>query len=184
MENLELGLIKSFILINQFFQTHNIRYCLIGGVAAGFWGKPRYTQDLDFTVVSRTGSLDEIIELLKKDKFKIKEKGPSQLQVTQKDKLIFQVDIILAETDYQDWVVQRAKPVDIFEAKVPICSPEDLIILKLIANRRQDLVDIENILNNKAVVLDKNYLKHWFSFWELHDRFSNEFGKEFSSRIS
>lgn len=176
MVTLEATLIESFLLLNRFFQAKKIRYCLIGGMAAGYWGVPRYTKDMDFTLVSRTGSFKEIIDALEKKKFKVHEKGPSQIQVIQRGKLTFQADLILAETDYQDWVVQRAIPVKMFDITVPICSPEDLIILKLIANRRQDLLDIENILGNPNVSLDTSYLGEWLKFWELEGLWKKEFG--------
>ena len=178
MEKFETNFIDSFILMNEFFQSHQIRYCLIGGIAAGFWGEPRYTKDMDFTVVSVTGTISATVRLLQKEKFIIEEKGPSQVQVIKKGNLRFQADLILAETEYQDWVVQRAITVDVFGVKVPICTAEDLIILKLIANRRQDLLDIENVLKHHALRLDGAYLKKWFSFWDVTERFIKEFGSE------
>ncbi len=176
MDKIEPVLIKSFLLLNEYFQKEHYRYCLIGGIAAGYWGEPRYTKDMDFTVVSRTHSVKEIIAKLKKDGFKARANGEGQIQIVEKDDLTFEADLILAETDYQDWVVQRARSVPIFARNVPICSPEDLIILKLIANRRQDLLDIENVLKRNARNLDRGYLKKWLAFWELEKRFADEFG--------
>lgn len=176
MEKIEAVLIESFILINRYFQEKKIRYCVIGGIAAGYWGNPRYTKDMDFAVVSRSQGLKPLAEQLKKDGFKVVGKGEGQIHVVQKGSLHFQADLILAETDYQDWVVQRAVPVPMFSIEAPICSAEDLIVLKLIANRRQDLLDIENIIKNKSLKLDKAYLKKWFEVWELEGRFQKEFG--------
>jgi len=178
MEKFESNFIDSFILMNEFFQRHQIRYCLIGGIAAGFWGEPRFTKDMDFTVVSVTGVISATARLLQKEKFVFEEKGSSQIQVLKKGALRFQADLILAETEYQDWVVQRAVPVDVFGVTVPICTAEDLIILKLIANRRQDLLDIENVLKHHSSRLDGVYLKKWFEFWEITERFVKEFGSE------
>lgn len=171
MHTIEAELIESFLQINRYFQDHRVRYCLIGGIAAGYWGTPRYTKDMDFTVVSLSGGLKPLMKQMKKDGFKVVDKGQSQIQVVQKGSLHFQADIILVEMDYQDWVVQRAKQVSIFDIMVPICSPEDLIILKLIANRRQDLLDVENILKAQGPQLDQNYLRTWLAFWELEERF-------------
>lgn len=173
MQTIEAELIESFLQINRYFQDHQLRYCLIGGIAAGYWGVPRYTKDMDFTVVSLSGGLKPLMKQMIRDGFKVVEKGSSQIQVVQKGSLHFQADIILVEMDYQDWVVQRAKPVSIFGITVPICSPEDLIILKLIANRRQDLLDVENILKAQGSHLDRDYLNTWISFWELEERFKS-----------
>ena len=179
MEPIEPTLIEGFIRINKFFQKHKIRYCLIGGIAAGYWGEPRFTHDMDFTVMSRTKGLQEIARLLKKNGFKIVEQGADQLQVVQHESFHFVADLIFAATDYQDWVVQRAAVVPIFQVNVPICSAEDLILLKLIANRRQDLVDIENVLKRHASHLDQIYLKEWIRTWDLGERLRSEFGRDF-----
>lgn len=179
MTTIEAHLIDSFILVNRFFQKHKIRYCLIGGIAAGYWGEPRYTKDMDFTVAAPGRKTEKFRKLLEKERFSFEEKGASQLQIHSKGKLKFIADVIFAEMDYQEWVLQRARPVKIFEIPVPICSAEDLLILKLIANRRQDLLDIENVLRNNAEKMDWKYLKEWFSTWELTKRFVEEFGKDY-----
>lgn len=176
MEKIEAQLIESFKLINHILKKHHIRYCLIGGIAAGYWGQPRYTHDMDFTVVSLDHNLSGLTKILQQEGCKVLSKG-DKIQVTGKGKLHFIADFILAEMNYQDWVIQRAKPVTMFDIDVPICSAEDLIILKLIANRRQDLLDIENILKYQKDTVDKEYLQKWFNEWELTDRFKKEFGK-------
>ena len=179
MVKFEPHFIQSFIAINQFFQKYKFRYCLIGGIAAGYWGEPRYTQDADFTVVSHGGSFKEILQLLSKEKFKAEKKGESQVKVTHFKNKSCQADLILAEIPYQDWLVQRATPVKVFEVTVPVCALEDLIILKLIANRRQDLLDIEKVLEKNTKLLDKKYLHEWLEFWNVKARFLEEFGAQF-----
>jgi hypothetical protein len=62
-----------------------------------------------------------------------------------------------------------------FDVEVPIASPEDLIILKLIANRRQDLLDVESILRRCLWTLDQKYFREWLEFWELGERLQKEF---------
>jgi len=174
---LENQLIESFIVVNQLLTEKKVRYCLIGGIAAGFWGEPRYTQDMDFTVISHTGSLDAINELFEKAGYKTDPKGSSQLMVLGKDKQQFHADFILAETEYQDWVVQRALPVQVFGVKVPICTPEDLVILKMIASRRQDLLDIEKTLEKSSKNFDWKYVTQWLEFWEKLEDFKKEFAE-------
>lgn len=176
MPAIESSLIANFVELNRLFQEWNVRYCLIGGLAAGFWGKPRFTQDMDFTVISHDRTFKELALSLKKNGFSYEKKGTSQLKVTKRSANTFRADLILAEINYQDWVVQRAVKVAMFGVDVPICTAEDLIILKLIANRRQDLLDIETVLENPSLKFDTTYLKKWFEFWELEERFDKEFG--------
>jgi len=179
MKKIEAPFIESFLVVNQFFSSNNIRYCLIGGLAAGFWGEPRYTQDMDFTLAIKEDNLTDFPKLLKNNGFDFNKIGGNQIQITNKGKLNFQADLILSETEYQEWVILRAIPVKIFETQVPICTPEDLIILKLLANRRQDLLDIENVLKERAIELDQDYLNKWLQHWKLEKKFNKEFGKFF-----
>jgi len=181
MKKIEAPFIESFLEVNRFFFSHDIRNCLIGGLAAGFWGEPRYTQDMDFTVALKEENLDSFIHLLKANGFIFSKKGTNQIEIKQKGRLNFQADLILSETEYQEWVVSRAIPVKIFETKVSICTPEDLIIMKLLANRRQDLLDVENILKKRVMELDQDYLKKWLNFWKIKPLFKKEF-KSFISK--
>lgn len=181
MKKIEAPFIESFIEVNRFFNSNNIRYCLIGGLAAGFWGEPRYTQGMDFTVAMKEDNLDFFLRLLKDNGFIFLKKGSNLIQIQKKNRLKFQADLILSETEYQEWVVSRAISVRIFETNVSICSPEDLIILKLLTNRRQDLLDVENILKKRAGELDQDYLTKWLGFWKLKSLFKKEF-KSFISK--
>lgn len=176
MEKIEAPLIEAFGHLNRFFQQEKIRYCLIGGMAVGYWGEPRFTRDMDFTVAIK-GGLEKLQQKLKAAGFSTRTKGASQLQVTAYQKLRFQADIMLSEIEYQEWVIQRSQMVPMFNFQVPICSAEDLVILKLIANRRQDLLDIEKILERQAINLDKTYLKEWINYWNLKERWEKEFGE-------
>lgn len=177
MKKIEASLIAAFAHLNRFLQGEKIRYCLIGGMAAGYWGEPRFTRDMDFTV-TLNGGLEKLRRKLKAAGFSARTKGASQLQVTAYQKLRFQADIILSEIEYQEWVIQRSQIVPMFNFQVPICSAEDLIILKLIANRRQDLLDIEKILERQESHLDKNYLKEWIRDWSLQERWQKEFSQK------
>jgi hypothetical protein len=175
MDKIDAPFIESFLLVNQFFQKHSIRYCLIGGLAAGYWGDPRYTQDMDFTVALHDKKWKSLESKLTKEKFSFQRQSSSQLQITKQSQLSFQADLFLAEVEYQEWVIQRAIPITIFDIKIPICSPEDLIILKLIAKRRQDYLDIENVLKKHSKELDQSYLKQWCEFWKVWKVFNEEF---------
>ena len=44
---------------------------------------------------------------------------------------------------------------------MPILAAEDLIVLKLLYNRRKDLVDIEHIVDAMGDALDMPYIRRW-----------------------
>jgi hypothetical protein len=79
------------------------------------------------------------------------------------------VDLFLAETDFQQSLLSRAQTAESESGPIKIVSPEDLILLKLIANRPRDLGDIQDILFVQGS-LDQNYLKTWANQLQISDR--------------
>src|SRR5207244_4399771 len=57
------------------------------------------------------------------------------------------VDISLGGLPFEKETIARAIPKDLEKFSVDLPTPEDLIILKAIANRPRDLVDIEAVLD-------------------------------------
>ena len=82
------------------------------------------------------------------------------------------IDIVATLTDYELGALARARQVDMDGLAVKVMAVEDVIILKLIANRFRDIADIESILAAKPE-LDRDYLSRWFETFELGDRFRN-----------
>ncbi len=57
------------------------------------------------------------------------------------------IDISLGALEYEEDLIGRTRTVQKDRLKIPVASPEDMIVLKIIAQRKQDLADIENILD-------------------------------------
>jgi hypothetical protein len=73
----------------------------------------------------------------------------------------------VAATDYERLAIERARVEALAPGRVVrVVAPEDVIVLKLIAGRAQDLADIEAILAAK-VALDEGYLERWAEFWDV-----------------
>jgi len=45
--------------------------------------------------------------------------------------------------------------------KIPVISPEDLILYKLLSRRERDMDDIRDILSLQKRNIDINYMKKW-----------------------
>ena len=48
--------------LHAFFSSNNISYCIIGGIALQHWGEPRFTQDVDATVLITFGEEKKLLE--------------------------------------------------------------------------------------------------------------------------
>ena len=78
-------------------------------------------------------------------------------------------DLLIAGTDYQWQAIDHAR----WEAPgdgepIPVLTPEDVIVHKLIAGRTQDRADVEAILA-AGVSLDEDYIERWTRFWDVFE---------------
>jgi hypothetical protein len=68
------------------------------------------------------------------------------------------VDLGVSENPYALSAIARAVTIDVNGKPVKFCSPEDLILHKLVADRNKDWDDIKGILRTQGKDLDRGYL--------------------------
>ncbi len=167
--------------IVESLESKRIDYVVMGGLAGRALAIPRPTNDVDLTIacdfqllpellqtweseciqvpqIYRTGWVDRIAGM---PLIKLKTRVDSNHSVD--------LDIFLCETDFQHSLLTRRQRVEIEDHAIWIVSPEDLILLKLIANRPRDLVDVADILFVQGQ-LDRTYLRQWATSLEITDR--------------
>lgn len=146
-----------------FFTERRWRYCFIGGVANQRWGQPRTTVDLDLTLLTGLGAEETFIdELLSNYPARIPDPRSFALQHRV---LLLQssggigIDISLGAIAFEERMVARASRYEFLPGvSLLTCSPEDLIVLKAFADRRQDWPDVEGILVRQKGLLDWDYI--------------------------
>ncbi|MBI5194637.1 MAG: nucleotidyltransferase [Nitrospirae bacterium] len=151
-----------------FLDNSGIEYMLVGGLAVGIWGEPRATVDIDFLI---SFNLDDFAVLRqKKDKsnaFVFIHDKPmtfdrvSLLRTTLKSNLDVFVDFLFADDDFQKEALSRRQAINIADFTVNIPTPEDLILLKLISGREQDLLDAKKVFIMQKAHLDMKYVQRW-----------------------
>jgi hypothetical protein len=76
-----------------------------------------------------------------------------------------------ATPGYEEEVLARAQPFQFGEMTLPVCSPEDFIIHKIIADRPKDWADVEGVLIEQQERLDQEYIRTWLvQFAEILER--------------
>lgn len=68
------------------------------------------------------------------------------------------VDLVLPGLPYEEAAIRRARVVDVGGRPIRVCSPEDLIIHKVISDRPQDWEDVREIVRRQGKVLDRRYM--------------------------
>ena len=149
------------------------RLVLIGGMAFNYWCEPRYTADLDFVVAADSDVVGNLVSELNArgyDASRIQGAGqPSGIDFVRLTDPSGRkvVEFQTAKTDYQVLLIERGIAPD---AAVPvrIATPEDLIVLKLIAGRSKDFPDALALAQIDN--LDWPYIGHWSATWQVEDR--------------
>ncbi|MGQ0633363.1 MAG: hypothetical protein ACT4QC_02035 [Planctomycetaceae bacterium] len=157
--------------LTKLFAGLGIDYAVMGGVAVRFYGIPRPTYDLDFTISASRDSLSALYSALEQAGFSVPEPFRSgwcdtvaemplvKLKLYVRNKPI-DLDVFLAESQFQRSMMSRRTHATINGVGCDIVSAEDLILLKLAANRPRDHVDITDVLFTQGQ-LDTAYLRHW-----------------------
>jgi len=142
---------------------NRIRYMVIGGMANVCWGEPRATIDIDVTVWATDAARADVIALLQRYfRSRVAEPGPF-VEKTRVFPLISNqgvpIDVIFGLLPYEEEAINRAVIREIAGAPVRICTPEDLILHKIISKREQDQRDARKIALHQKGRLDLDYLE-------------------------
>lgn len=153
------------------FERLALPYAVMGGIAVRVYGIPRPTYDIDFTVAIPREGLPEFHEDATLLNYSVPEPyltgwvdRVAGMPVVKLRHYIAEqavdIDLFLAECSFQQKLLARRRHTEIDGLSVALVAPEDLILLKLLAGRPRDLVDIGDVLFAQGQ-LDEAYLRTW-----------------------
>ena len=133
-------------------QAEKIPGVLIGGLAASLLGRPRLTRDVDVLVLLVEGQWADFLNI--GAGYGFIPRRDDALAFAQKNRVLLvrhrqsgiDIDIVFGSLLFEKEAVARATWMELGGVRVPLPLPEDLIIMKAVAHRPQDLADIEAIL--------------------------------------
>lgn len=157
---------ESIQRIIDFLNERKIPYMLIGGLTLSIWGETRVTHDADFKV-----SIDMPLADFRKLALEHFPERPMNIPAHMKSQHIVHiwaspdvaVDILVSIFDYEREAIKRAVDADVMGVTTRICTAEDFIIHKAIANRKKDWLDVEPILIRQRGKLDLKYIRNWLT---------------------
>jgi len=136
------------------------RWYLFGAQAALIWGRPRLTADVDVTVRLDPEEPDALVRAFAQRGFRLRV-GPGDdfVRRTRVLPFVFEpnglpVDVVLAGPGLEELFLSRVVPVRVGSVIVPVISPEDLIVTKILAGRPKDVEDVRGILLERGGQLD------------------------------
>jgi hypothetical protein len=145
---------------------------VIGGVAVGVWGDPRVTRDADLKVLLEREDADRLLAILEPGYDSLlpdpKEAVRRQAMLFVQDADNTRLDLLLADTPYDVGAVARGCMIEVLPGvKITVCSPEDLVIYKLISTRARDHEDASGVIRRQGDALDVGYILGWLRQFEL-----------------
>jgi len=141
------------------------RFCFIGGIAVLRWGEPRFTRDVDVTVLCRFGKEDEVSSSLIDAGYLGRISDAREFARTSRVLLLqtldgIPIDVALGALPFEESMIERATSFE-FETNCELrtCSAEDLVVMKLFALRPRDVLDAESIVMRQRGALDWTYIE-------------------------
>jgi hypothetical protein len=142
------------------------RWYLFGAQAVTIWGRPRLTTDVDVTVeIASTGS-EGLVAALGGAGFQLSEAFSAEfvrrtrvLPLIHRDSTM-PLDVVLAGPGLEEQFLDRVIDVRLGDFAVPVISPEDLVVTKVLAGREKDVGDIRGVLLARGDSLDLGYIRH------------------------
>jgi len=152
--------------LQRLFQKYNDRGVIIGGIAVGFLGKPRFTADIDAMFLLSAQEIPKFLELASVEKIVPRIKNAAEF--AQKNRVLLlrydptdiDIDISLGILPFEEEMVERGNTKTFANLSLRLPSPEDLIIMKTVANRPKDLEDIRSVAE-KYPNLDIERIEQW-----------------------
>lgn len=139
---------------------------IIGGIAASLLSVPRHTDDVDAIIMFDIEQLPTLMGSLERNGFRPRFEGMADLAPQNRLVAVVHeptgrvVDIMLGCMPFDQELVERSKVSQAVGVRFRLPTPEDLIIMKAIANRPKGREDIRSLA---AVYpdLDRNRIRHW-----------------------
>lgn len=163
-------LLRVLTLAQKRLDEANIKNAVIGGLAVSAWGRPRLTDDVDLKVDASRSDVARLIEILKPDFRPIQDAAEHARSLG----VLFldgpegvRLDLLLADLGFDEHALERALTAEIlpgFSAR--LCTPEDVILYKMITTRSRDREDVQSIVAEQGKSLDRNYVERWLKLFE------------------
>ena len=156
---------------SNLFDSMQLPYAVMGGLAVRVYAIPRPTHDVDITLAIDREQLPELYQNIRSLGYTVPEAFDSGWVDTVagmplvKFRLYLEghgvdIDVFLAESEFQKQMLARRCQIPSGDQTISLVSPEDLVLLKLLAGRMRDLTDVQDILFTQGE-LDVDYMRHW-----------------------
>jgi len=147
-------LLRAAAKVQSFLVRNGWQFCFIGGIAVQRWSNPRFTHDIDLTLLTGFGQEEKFVDALlqeldprREDAREFALRSRVLLATTREGEQSAEVDIALGALPFEQRTIARASAWEVRrDVTLTTCSAEDLVVHKAFAGRDLDWGDVERIL--------------------------------------
>lgn len=147
-------MLEAFLEIVAALERAKIPYCVIGGIAVLLYGGRASTLDLDVYILTR--SRQKTLDTLANLGAELSARGEFQLKGRYRG---FAIDLLIADRWLGVPALKRAKKLAFAKKTLRVATPEDVIVMKTIADRPVDRRDIAELRELFSKRLDEKYIE-------------------------
>ena len=159
-------LLAPLAALQHVIEHYNDQGVIIGGVAASLLGQPRLTADADALLLLSIDEVPRLVELAQAQG--LQPRLPDVVDFACRSRVVLlrheesgiDVDISLGILPFEVETVERSQEYQAGSLRIRLPTPEDLIILKAVAHRPKDMLDIEAVVAAQAN-LDEVRIAYW-----------------------
>jgi hypothetical protein len=149
--------------LHDALEEARLPHAIGGAIAFGFHAEPRATANVDLNVFVGDGRLPELLSVLEKARVRI-DRVEAAGSVAERGDLTgraegCRVDVFVSFHPFHESVRSRVQAGSLFGKRIPILSPEDLVVFTVLFARPKDWLDIQSLA--AARELDRAYLRRW-----------------------
>jgi hypothetical protein len=165
------NLYESVASLQRTLQTAGIESMAIGGLAIMLWGEPRLTRDADLKILLRREEASKRLDVLPAG-FQLHAENP--LETLQQYGFLFthdpsgvRLDLMLTDMGFDEMAIGRRQIKEVaVGVAIQVCSPEDLLIYKILSTRPRDHEDALGVMRRQIKTLDHTYVESWLQNFE------------------
>lgn len=152
--------------LQKLIEKFDNRGVVIGGIASSLLGKTRLTADLDMMILLSIKDIPDLIREAENAGLEMRVDNADEF--ARKNRVLLlrhrdsatNIDITLGNLPFEEEVVERSQLINIGKISIRLPTVEDLIIMKAVAHRAKDMLDIQGIVDANPN-LDKQRIEYW-----------------------
>jgi hypothetical protein len=165
-EQLPTNLLQPLVDLGRWLEAIQAQAVVVGGVAASFLGRPRFTQDIDALALISESEWSAAVHaaasfgIFPRIDDAVEFAHQSRVLLLRHQQSSIDIDVILGGLPFEEDAVMNGKRYVIGGIGVRLPKVEDLMIMKAVAHRPRDLQDIEGLLQAHPT-LDLQGVRQW-----------------------